>query len=191
MASGTLFTEDFLAEGIVGSAAWQELQEGEVRNALDQIQAVFGAVPNPASLNEAQTQHRIIEPILAVLGWTGALDVQTNLERRGRAHVPDYSFYATPDAFAASQRADGFDGRLRHAVAIGDAKAWAIGLDQSGGGAGSGETPSSQLIRYLTRAETISNRTVRWGILTNGRQWRLYYSGARSLLDGFFEIDLA
>lgn len=191
MATGTLFTEDFLAEGITGSAAWQDFQDDEVQDALDRIRTIFEAVPNPTSLNEAQTQHRIIEPIFSVLGWAGALDVQTNLERRGRAHVPDYSFYATPDAFAASQSADGFDGRLQHAVAIGDAKAWAIGLDQSGGGAGSGETPSSQLIRYLTRAETISNRAVRWGILTNGRQWRLYYSGARSLLDGFFEIDLA
>lgn len=191
MATGTLFTEDFLAEGITGSAAWGDLPDGEVQDALDRIRAIFEAVPNPTSLNEAQTQHRIIEPILSVLGWAGALDVQTNLERRGRAHVPDYSFYATPDAFGASQSADGFDSRLQHAVAIGDAKAWAIGLEQSGGGAASGETPSSQLIRYLTRAETISNRAVRWGILTNGRQWRLYYSGARSLLDGFFEIDLA
>src|SRR5690606_23396285 len=104
--------------------------------------------------------HRIIEPVLAELGWTGALDVQTNLERRGRAHVPDYSFFATPNAFVASQSADGYDARIRHAVAIGDAKQWSIGLDQSGGGAGTGETPSSQLIRYLTRAETVSSRAV-------------------------------
>ncbi len=191
MAAGTLFTEDFLAEGIGGSAAWQELDDQSVEASRARIRAIFEAVPNPATLNEAQTQHRIIEPILAELGWTGALDVQTNLERRGRAHVPDYSFFATPDAFVASQSADGFDARIRHAVAIGDAKQWSIGLDQSGGGAGTGETPASQLIRYLTRAEAVSNRAVRWGILTNGRHWRLYFSGARSLLDGYFETDLA
>lgn len=189
--SGTLFTEDFLAEGIVGSAAWQDLTDTEVERARQTIRGILDAVPNPSGLNEAQTQHRIIEPILTELGWTGALDVQTNLERRGRAHVPDYTFFATPEAFATSQAADGFDSRLRHAVAIGDAKAWSIGLEKSGGGAGTGETPSSQLIRYLNRAETVSNRVVRWGILTNGRHWRLYFSGARSLLDGFFEVDLA
>jgi len=191
VATGTLFTDDFLAEGVTGSAAWQELDDQSVEAARGRIRAIFEAVSNPATLNEAQTQHRIIEPILAELGWTGALDVQTNLERRGRAHVPDYSFFATPDAFVASQSADGFDSRIRHAVAIGDAKQWSIGLDQSGGGAGTGETPSSQLIRYLTRAETVSSRAVRWGILTNGRHWRLYFSGARSLLDGYFETDLA
>lgn len=191
MAAGTLFTEDFLAEGITGCAAWQDLADVDVETTRQNIRAIFDAVPNPATLNEAQTQHRIIEPILAELGWTGALDVQTNLERRGRANVPDYSFFATPEAFTTSQTADGFDGRIRHAVAIGDAKAWSIGLDQSGGGAGTGETPSSQLIRYLNRAETVSSRAVRWGILTNGQHWRLYFSGARSLLDGFFEVDLA
>ena len=191
MAAGTLFTEDFLAEGITGSAAWQDLADADVETTRQRIRAIFDAVPNPATLNEAQTQHRIIEPILAELGWTGALDVQTNLERRGRANVPDYSFFPTPEAFATSQTADGFDGRIRHAVAIGDAKAWSIGLDQSGGGAGTGETPASQLIRYLNRAETVSSRAVRWGILTNGRHWRLYFSGARSLLDGFFGVDLA
>ena len=32
---------------------------------------------------------------------------------------------------------------------------------------------------------------LRWGILTNGEKWRLYFSGARSVSEQFFEIDLA
>ena len=32
---------------------------------------------------------------------------------------------------------------------------------------------------------------MRWGILTNGARWRLYYAGARSTIDDYLEIDLA
>ena len=32
---------------------------------------------------------------------------------------------------------------------------------------------------------------VRWGILTNGARWRLYWAGARSVSEQFFEFDLA
>ena len=34
-------------------------------------------------------------------------------------------------------------------------------------------------------------RRLRWGILTNGARWRLYYQGARSVSEEFCEIDLA
>ncbi len=191
MSVGTLFTEDFLAEGIKESSAWRGLPEGEVAALRAAIIGIFAGVANPKALNEAQTQHHIIEPILRILGWDGALDVQTNIEGKGRAHVPDYSFFADREAFDRASASGASDARLKHAVAVGDAKQWSIGLDQTGGGAGLGETPSAQIIRYLTRAETVSNRAVRWAILTNGRHWRLYFAGARSLLDGYFEIDLA
>lgn len=191
MTVGTLFTEDFLAEGIRESAAWKDLHDTEVAALRDQIAAVFRKVANPATLNEAQTQHSIIDPILHALGWTGAFNVQTNLDTKGRANVPDYSFFASTEAFEKADRAPSFDAKLKHAVAVGDAKQWSIGLDQSGGGAGLGETPASQMIRYLIRAETNSDRAVRWGVLTNGRHWRLYFTGSRSLLDGYFEADLA
>lgn len=191
MGVGTLFTEDFLVEGIKETPVWRDLGAAEVAALRRQIADVFASVADPGSLNEAQTQHRIIEPILNALGWDGVLSVQTNIERRRRPNVSDYSFFPDRTAFATADRTANHDDKLKHAVAVGDAKQWAIGLDQSGGGAGVGETPSAQIIRYLTRAETVSSRAVRWGILTNGRHWRLYFTGARSLLDGYFETDLA
>ena len=32
---------------------------------------------------------------------------------------------------------------------------------------------------------------MRWGILTNGARWRIYYSGARSTIDEYLELDLS
>ena len=55
---------------------------------------------------------------------------------------------------------------------------------------GSGGTPASQILRYLALAEPASGGGVRWGLLTNGRTWRLYWHGARSRAEGFVGFDL-
>ncbi|WP_200371926.1 hypothetical protein [Rhodovibrio salinarum] len=47
------------------------------------------------------------------------------------------------------------------------------------------------MLRYLRRIEDLTTGNLRWGILTNGTRWRLYYQGARSVSEQFFEIDLA
>ena len=47
------------------------------------------------------------------------------------------------------------------------------------------------MLRYLRRVEDLTTGKLRWGILTNGGRWRLYYQGARSVAENFFEIDLA
>ena len=47
------------------------------------------------------------------------------------------------------------------------------------------------MLRYLRRVDDLTTGKLRWGILTNGACWRLYYQGARSVSEQFFEIDLA
>src|SRR3546814_14530337 len=46
------------------------------------------------------------------------------------------------------------------------------------------------MLRYLSRADVHSDRRIQWGILTNGRLWRLYWQGARSRSEQFLELDL-
>ncbi len=57
-------------------------------------------------------------------------------------------------------------------------------------GSASHEAPSTQILRYLGRAEAQSGGRLRWGLLTNGRFWRLYWAQARARAEGFVEIDL-
>jgi hypothetical protein len=191
MAVGTLFTEDFLQRGLALSSAWSALDTNIVEHIEARFRAIVAAVAAPSTLNEAQTEERIIRPMLEVLGWQGLYTVQERLERRGRQNVPDYAYFADADAFARGDRAAGAEAKLLHAIAVGDAKAWLIDLDAQGSGAGGGETATAQTIRYLNRADAVSNRAVRWAILTNGRVWRLYWGGAKSQLDDYFETDLA
>ncbi len=50
--------------------------------------------------------------------------------------------------------------------------------------------PSTQMLRYLRRIDDLTGGALRWGILTNGTRWRLYWAGARSISEEFLEIDL-
>ena len=47
------------------------------------------------------------------------------------------------------------------------------------------------MLRYLRRIDDVTTGKLRWGILTDGARWRLYYQGARSVSEQFFEVDLA
>ena len=62
-----------------------------------------------------------------------------------------------------------------------EAKRWGRPLDRGERRGRLAEgAPSTQMLRYLSRASDVSEGAIRWGILTNGRLWRLYWQGARS-----------
>ena len=47
------------------------------------------------------------------------------------------------------------------------------------------DVPSTQILRYLRRADDTTRGALRWGMLTNGRRWRLYWQGALSVSEDF------
>ncbi len=152
--------------------------------------AAFARVDAATRLNEAQTESELIHPVLRALGWTLLPQEQANI--KGRADVPDTLLFATPDAGARALAESQPDRRFIHGHLIVESKRWLRPLDRSSSPErGELETPSSQMLRYLTRAEAVSDRSVMWGILTNGRYWRLYWQGARSRSEEFLEFDLA
>ena len=71
-----------------------------------------------------------------------------------------------------------------------ESKRWGRALDRAEGKTEK-DTPSTQILRYLRRIDDLTNGDLRWGILTNGIKWRLYFSGARSMIDDYLELDLA
>ncbi|MCK4471310.1 MAG: hypothetical protein KAW49_05935, partial [Anaerolineae bacterium] len=75
------------------------------------------------------------------------------------------------------------------ALAVGDAKRWDRPLDKrlvnGAPDAFTNANPCFQINYYLQR----TGRT--WGVLSNGRRWRLYYRETSSQLDIFYEVDLA
>lgn len=183
--SGSLFTTDYLAEAIKADPAYSVVDVVALRIALGRIAAAF---PQSHKTNESQTEDDFIWPVLGVLGWKDTLR-QQNLTVSGRDDVPDGLLFADADAKAAANAMPDQSKRYAHGLAMVESKRWARPLDRA---SGRDETtaPSTQMLRYLRRCDDITGGTLRWGILTNGAKWRLYWAGARSVSEEFLEIDL-
>ncbi len=193
---GQLFSQDFLLRGISETPPWQALHDAPGRYAdfCSVLQAVFKNCEAQTTLNEAQTEQEIIARALRLLGWGQDTLPQVNMSVKGREDVPDHLLFASPakkaDALAESQDPN----RYRHGIAVLEAKRWLRPLDRGDTSAvrdaRDPDAPSSQMLRYLSRADVVSDRAIKWGVLTNGAVWRLYWQDARSRAEEFFEIDL-
>ena len=130
--------------------------------------------------------------MLVELGWAGDYLPQVNLSGKRREDVPDVLLFPNAKATQAALDESRDDRRYRHGVAILEAKRWMRPLDRGDAAEATDPgAPSSQMLRYLSRADVVSDRAVKWGLLTNGALWRLYYQDARSRAEEFLEIDLA
>ena len=193
---GQLFSTDFLLRGIQETETWKGLPDAELDAFVGQLKAHYAPFTADSALNESQTENALIEPVIDLLGWQDAWISQVNLSESGREDVPDFLLFADPAAKDRAFKTQDY-ARARHGVALLEAKRWLRQLDRSEeSGAGNRKrrdfgTPSSQMLRYLSRADVMSDRAVKWGILTNGTIWRLYWQDARSRAEDFFEIDLA
>ena len=187
---GSLFANDFLRDAVARLDDWRELDA----DALDAFEAsarnIFNRFPTTQTPNESQTEDDLIWPVLAQLGWTTHLR-QQNLSAHGREDVPDGLLFADD---AAKDRANGFTEewkRYEFGLAVVESKRWGRPLDRRSGRRGEETAPSTQMLRYLRRVDDLTTGKLRWGILTNGVRWRLYYQGVRSVSEQFFEVDLA
>ncbi len=187
-ASGALFTQDYLAQGITTTPNYGAVDVPAVRAALEQILAGFPHADGP---NEATTEGDLVWPVLRLLGWTDFL-TQQNLSAAGRVDVPDGLLFIDSDAKAAANAHPEEWRRYEFSAAVLESKRWGRALDRAEGRKGADrDTPSTQLLRYLRRIDDLTNGRLRWGILTNGAKWRLYFSGARSTIDDYLELDLS
>jgi hypothetical protein len=153
------------------------------------LERLLRSIPATADWNEATTETELIEPILAALGWNEYLKQQTT-SRRGRTDVPDYLLFPNRDSKREALK-NPEDRRYRYGITILEAKRWERPLDRADRrDTFDPVTPSNQILRYLSRADVASERRIKWGVLTNGRYWRLYYQDARARAEDFVEFDL-
>ena len=186
---GSLFTNDFLRDAVTRLDDWRAIDAAALDAFEASVRDVFDGFPIAGAPNESQTEDDLIWPVLEQLGWTASLR-QQNLSAHGREDVPDGLLFQ--DA-AAKARANGFTEewkRYEFGLAVVESKRWGRPLDRRSGRRGEETAPSTQMLRYLRRVDDLTTGKLRWGILTNGARWRLYYQGARSVSEQFFEIDL-
>ncbi len=189
---GKLFSQDFLLDGIRSTPVWETLPDTEFGVFFDDLKRIYAPLTISSQLNEANTEADVIEQVLGLLGWRDLTLKQVTASSTRREDVPDFLLFPDEDAKQAARAEKRDDRRYRHGIAILEAKRWMRPLDR---GDATNRldpgTPSNQILRYLSSVEVASDRKVRWGILTNGAVWRLYWQGARSRSEEFLELDLA
>jgi hypothetical protein len=189
--NGKLFTQDFLQDGITQTARWLSVDATTLESFRKRLLDATKPFKPGKHFDEAVTETQLILPILAAVGWHDSLPQQTTA-KRGRTDVPDILLFASADNRAAALSEKEAAKRYRHGLLVCESKRWERALDR-------GETtdpldagtPSNQMLRYLSSVEVASDKRMQWGVLTNGRIWRLYWQGAQSRSEDFLEIDLA
>jgi hypothetical protein len=189
MISGGLFTRDFLIEGIRETEVWHSLDEASALQLRTDVKVMLEALAARKNPNEAQTEEDVVYPLLERLGWQHR-DVQPNASVKSRNDVPDALLFADEPSKAKAGKLEPWQ-RFQHGLCIVEAKRWQRVLDrEEKGRKDETGTPSSQMLRYLRRVDDVTKGKLRWGMLTNGRVWRLYRHQGGGTAEQFLEIDL-
>ena len=183
MIRGGLFTRFFLEDGIRGLPQYASLDPCALSRFAEAAAGRWAALARMPHPSEAETEAEFINPMLALLGWEQLPQQEPG---RGRRDVADALLFIDAESKERARPFASID-RFRLGAVVVENEARDTRLDRAGSG---GEAPSSQLLRYLGRAETHSGGRLRWGLLTNGRYWRLYWANARARAEGFVEFDL-
>ncbi len=189
--AGQLFTRYFLSDGIKETEEWGACVDDEgVLDALrDAVSGKFKNIGFFDQPNEAETEQELIRPVLEVLGWRDYLPQQSG---SGGEDIPDNLLFADESSKNLAARETDTARRFRHATVVQESKRLDVELDvgdRSDGGV-RGRTPHGQILRYLTSADIDSDSKLRWGILTNGRVWRLYDHRTRPRTTAYYETKL-
>jgi len=183
MLRGGLFTRYFLEDGIRELDQYRRLDSADVDAFAAELRrhwANLAQMPHPS---EAETEAEFIFPILGLLGWEHLPQQEPG---KGHRDIADALLFLDPSIKERARPLPAVE-RFRLGAIVVENEARDTRLDR---GSGTHEAPSSQILRYLGRAEPQSDGAVRWGLLTNGRFWRLYWAQARARAEGFVEIEL-
>lgn len=177
-----------MERGIAETGPWRDMPDAAVGAFEKAVRGILGSLKTDQTLNEANTEDKVIKPLLESLGWGKDHLSQMIAARKGRSDVPDILLFASSEALDDARHLPAPDA-YKHGLSFLESKKWCRPLDRKDGKADDG-VPSTQMLRYLNRVMVMSDGRVLWGILTNGRHWRLYWQNARSQSEDFLELDL-
>jgi hypothetical protein len=185
IVQGNLFTHYFLCEGVRQTPEYQQSDDQSLSAMLQELRKCYLALRSVQAPDEADTEDNLIKPILEKLGFHYSRQKTPQQSARDR---PDFLLFADAESKRKAQQDTAH--YYQYGVAILEAKRFERPLDRRGGDPLDPGTPSNQILRYLSSVEIASNGKILWGILTNGRLWRLYYHKAKSRTEGYIEFDL-
>ena len=179
-----LFPPYFLEDGIRARAEWKNFDASALREFREKLTPVVADFSRRANPGESDTERELIYKALDLLDWRNAYLTQQGAD----GEIPDALLFPNSESREEAAQKSKVADRYPLGIAVMENKKWNCRLDRAGDDGR--RTPSTQILGYLSRAETLSNRRILWGILTNGRLWRLYYQLARSRSEEYFECDI-
>ena len=180
-----LFSDHFLKARLPQWKEWQT--NGELATFRKQLLSLYEPTkPILPFLNEPQTEKEFVQPVLDLLGYANSYIVQAPTQVGEHTNRPDYVLF--PDQTTknkAYKKLKNNDYTL--CVGVADAKYWERELDlakSSNRDTFTNQNPSFQIASYLTGTKQT------WGILTNGRLWRLYCTKSHLPLGNYYQVDI-
>jgi Eco57I restriction-modification methylase len=162
---------------------WLELRTAGI-HAAEKLIALWQKEKSRAPLygDEAGLEEKFIQPVFEILGW------HTKYQAYLQGREPDYALFVSDEQLNEAL----MKGRLNadfwlHAAVVADAKAWHVSLDRPQHIGSRREYPPEQIEWYLDRSRCD------FGILTNGRIWRLVprdIERSRPRFQTYLEVDL-
>ena len=177
-----LFANHWLDRRLPLEPEWRERRDA-ARECLDRIAKLWAEQEELVAKYgaEASLEKAWIQPVLDAMGWP--LISQTFVKGR----KPDYALFLDKarlrNAVNAGRNEPSF---WEHPTIVADAKAWDVSLDHRATG-GDREYPPEQIEWYMNQTG------LDWGLLTNGRRWRLIprqLSRNQPRFETFLELDL-
>lgn len=176
-----LFSNHYLQNQLLTRDEWkkpQGIEEAfvEIKDLYLNKKSIF------PSASEGQLRENFLNVVLEHLGHHYAVGGKTE----GARKFPDYGLFPDEKTADAAIEYQGTEDFYKTAISICEAKAWEVNLDERDprNVESDKRTPNAQIDEYLRWTEK------KWGILTNGRFWRLYYR-ENSYRNYFYQIDLA
>ena len=183
-----LFSNHYLKDRLPLEKFWKRVKKTELENFSKFLEDLYENKKDYLSdYKEAQLEEFWIKPILDNLGHIySPQHTIKNLDDDG-IKVPDYVFFLSEAEMNASIKEKNVNERSG-AYALGDAKAWKVKLNKKKEKEQDDtffdiKTPHYQICYYIQAT------SVKWGILTNGKYWRLYHYDTH-FKPIYYEIDL-
>ena len=194
---GALFPNQYLQRKLKRDPDW----DADLNIIYKAIRALWSRARSQGhEWDDQRTETALVQPLLTALGWSSVplsvLDSQVPARRSRTAQPKQHILCRDQAACAALYTQRGGPCSVSGwGLALVQTAAWSGSLDAHSSPESRWwrhpdslkdemSTPSYQIVRALMRHH------VSWGILTNGRKWRLFTRRANSIVTEFHEVDL-
>ncbi|OLS16057.1 MAG: hypothetical protein RBG13Loki_0298 [Promethearchaeota archaeon CR_4] len=180
-----LFSNYYLEKHLQRESFWTTITENELDSFWSFIHTLFSKEQTElAKYNETTLEEKWIRPILDKLGHIYLIKHPIKALGEEQIRSPDYVFFNTEENQKNTLR-DHDAGERTGTYAVGEAKSWDKKLDANDKNTDPFESrsPHYQITYYLRTTST------QWGILTNGKLWRLYL-GDFGFKKVYYEVNL-